>query len=131
MEDRMPDTEVSFYHFPIKVSFRHVTPSDVVADSVRERARRLCRVSSHIMRCDVMVEASSRRAKKGWLYHVRVRVTVPGGDVVVGRDPAKAAAHEDVLVAVRDAFDATRRRLRNQTRRRGRQTPRRPLSAVA
>ena len=33
------------------------------------------------------------------------------GEIVVGRDPGKDQAREDVTVAVRDAFDAARRQL--------------------
>jgi len=116
--ERMPDTQVSLYHFPIQVSFRHVPPNDRVAAAARDKARRLCRVAGGIMRCEVMIEASSRRPTKGWLYHVRVHVAVPGCEIVVGRDPAKAAAHGDVYVALRDAFDATRRQLQSYGRRR-------------
>jgi hypothetical protein len=41
---------------------------------------------------------------------------VPGKDVVVDRAKPIDHAHEDVYVAVRDAFDAAVRRLEDQTR---------------
>lgn len=45
-------------------------------------------------------------------------MAVPGGDIIIRRDPAEKHAHEDVFVAVRDAFHAARRRLQDQVRRR-------------
>jgi cold shock CspA family protein len=42
---------------------------------------------------------------------------VPGGELVVARSPSAHAAHEDVLVAIRDAFDAARRELMDYARR--------------
>jgi cold shock CspA family protein len=38
-------------------------------------------------------------------------MTVPGGELVVGREPDEHQAHEDVYVAVRDAFDEACRQL--------------------
>ena len=54
--------------------------------------------------------------EEGGVYHVRVDLTVPGREIVVSRDPAENHAHEDVYVAIRDAFDATRRQLEDHVR---------------
>jgi ribosome-associated translation inhibitor RaiA len=62
------------------------------------------------------VEAPHRHHHKGKLYSVRVDISVPGKDVVVDRAKPINQAHEDVYVAVRDAFDAAVRRLEDQTR---------------
>jgi cold shock CspA family protein len=45
-------------------------------------------------------------------------LNVPGREIAVGRDPAAHHAHEDVYVAIRDAFDATRRLLEDYARER-------------
>jgi hypothetical protein len=42
---------------------------------------------------------------------VRIDLTVPGAELVVSRDPELDHGHEDVYVAIRDAFDAARRQL--------------------
>jgi hypothetical protein len=42
---------------------------------------------------------------------------VPGGKIVVSREPGEDHSHEDLHVAVRDAFDAVRRRLQDHMRR--------------
>jgi cold shock CspA family protein len=62
-----------------------------------------------------VIEARRRR-RKGDLYHVRIDLTVPGAEIVVRRDPPEDHVHEDVVVAVRDAFKAARRRLQDFAR---------------
>ena len=68
--------------------------------------------------CRVVIEAPHRRHRSGNLFHVHVDATVPGKELVVRRDPREHGSHEDVRVAIRDAFDATRRELKDEARRR-------------
>jgi cold shock CspA family protein/ribosome-associated translation inhibitor RaiA len=101
---------------PLQITFRNMEPSPTVEAHIRERAEALDRFFGRIMACRVVVEARARRHRKGKLYHLRVDLTVPGREIVVERDPAEHHAHEDILVAVRDAFDAARRQLEDHAR---------------
>jgi cold shock CspA family protein len=65
------------------------------------------------MSCRVTVEESQRRQHQGKLFSVRIDITVPGRELVVNR-----VEHEDLYVAVRDAFDAAKRQLEEQARKR-------------
>jgi ribosomal subunit interface protein len=103
---------------PLQVSFRDVPPSAAVETKVRDRAARLDRYYDRIMGCRVVIESPHRRHQQGKLYHVRIDLTVPGGELVVSREPLEHHAHEDVYVAIRDAFDAAERRLEDHARRR-------------
>ena len=47
---------------------------------------------------------------------MRISLGLPGAEIVVGHDPLKNHAHEDIYVAVRDAFDAVRRQLEDYVR---------------
>jgi cold shock CspA family protein len=47
----------------------------------------------------------------GGRYRAHMELTIPGGAVVVGPDHEGNAAHEDVYVAIRNAFRGLRRRL--------------------
>ena len=64
---------------------------------------------------------------------VRIDLTVPGEEIVIGREPGHDHAHEDVYVAIRDAFDAAKRQLQDHARRGARRRPsittRRPKGA--
>ena len=102
---------------PLQVTFRNMDPSSAVEDAVRERVAKLEELSDRIQYCRVVVEAPHRRHHQGTLYHVRVELRMPGDELVVRRDSDADHAHEDVYVAVRDAFDAARRRLQDWLRR--------------
>ena len=101
---------------PVQITFRNMEPSPSVEAHIRERADALERYFDRIMACRVVAEETSRRHRKGKHYHVRVDLTVPGREIVVKRDPPEQHAHEDILVAVRDAFDAARRQLEDYAR---------------
>jgi ribosomal subunit interface protein len=102
---------------PLQITFRDVAPSAAVEARIRERVAELERFYDRIMHCHVCVQAPHRRRHQGTLFHVRIDLTVPGDTVVVNRTPAADHAHEDVYVAIRDAFDAARRQLEDIARR--------------
>ena len=102
---------------PVQISFRGMEPSDAVEAKIRERTAKLDRFFDRIMGCRVVVESPHRRHHQGKLFHVRVDLTVPGGELAVTREPAEHHAHEDVFVAIRDAFDAAQRQLEDYARR--------------
>ncbi len=101
---------------PLELSFRNMDPSDAVEANVREKADKLERYFGRINSCRVVVEAPHRHHRKGKIFHVRIEVGVPGRTIIVDRDPGAHHAHEDVYVAVRDAFDAARRQLEDHSR---------------
>jgi len=96
---------------------RRVARSPTIEGRIREQVAKLEDFHQRITGCRVMVEAHHRRHRKGKLYHVRIDVTVPGTELVVSRDAQQDHAHEDVYVAIRDAFDAARRQLQDYARR--------------
>lgn len=103
---------------PLQVVFRNMEPSAAIETAVRERADKLDRFYEHIMSCRVVIELHHRHHHQGNIYHVRVDVKVPEAEIVASREPAEHHAHEDVYVAIRDAFNAVRRRLEDYIRRR-------------
>lgn len=92
-------------------------PSETIEADIREKAAKLDVFCDRLMGCRVVVEAPHRRHHQGRLYHVRIDLTVPGGELVVKREPSKHNAHEDIYVAIRDAFDGARRKLQDYARR--------------
>ncbi|HVK67938.1 MAG TPA: HPF/RaiA family ribosome-associated protein [Polyangium sp.] len=96
---------------PLQITFRDMPPSESVAREVREKAEKLDEVYEGILSCRVAIESESRRRHQGNVYRVRIDMTVPGEEVVFGREASEHHPHEDVYVAVRDAFDGARRLL--------------------
>jgi ribosome-associated translation inhibitor RaiA/cold shock CspA family protein len=101
---------------PLQITFRHMHSSEALDARIRGRVEELERFFDRIISCRVVVECRHPRRQQGNLFHVRVDLGVPGREIVVGRDPGTDHAHEDAHVAVRDAFDAVRRRLEDYVR---------------
>ena len=120
-----------------------MAPSEVVEAHIREAAQKLDEFCDEIMGCRVLVEIPHQHHRKGKLYHVRIDLTVPGAEFVIKRAPklvtdtptrfrkaldevqlqesrelSKYAVHDDIQLAIRDAFDAARRKLQDYARRR-------------
>jgi len=104
-------------HSPVDITFRGMTPSAAVEAAIGKWTARLERLHGHIQRCDVVVEEPHRHQRQGRQFHVRITLAVPGGELVVSQDPGRDEAHEDVYIAVRDAFQAARRQLEDHIRR--------------
>lgn len=98
---------------PLQITWRNVAQSDAIEAAIRDKARKLDQFYDHIMSCRVLVEAAHRRHHQGNLYRIRIELTVPEEELVVTRDPGDQHAHEDVYVAIRDAFDAARRQIQD------------------
>ena len=100
----------------VKITFRGMTKSPAVDSVIREWVAKLDTVYDRIERCDVVVETPHLRHRRGNQYRVRIAMTVPGGRLVVSRDPGPDEPHEDVYMAVRDSFHAARRQLEDHVR---------------
>ncbi len=103
---------------PLELSYRNLEGSPAIEERIRQRVQKLEKLAPDLMACRVVIEAPHRHRHQGRIYHVRVDATVPGHEVVVSRDPGEHHAHEDLYVAIRDAFDAVERRLEDAERRR-------------
>jgi ribosomal subunit interface protein len=95
-----------------EITWHSMDPIPHVAKRIEHRIDRLEQFFGRIIRCHVVVEAPHQRHRQGNCYEVRLDVTVPGGELSIDRRPGDDHAHTDVLVAVRDAFDAMERQLR-------------------
>ena len=101
---------------PLQITFRDIPRSEALEEVIREKAEKLDQFYEKVMACRVVVEAPHGHHHKGYLYHVRIDLTVPRGELVIKRDPKDHHAHEDPYVAVRDAFKAARRKLQDYAR---------------
>jgi cold shock CspA family protein len=103
---------------PLQISFRGMDHSAAVEQNIREWAEKIERFCEDITSCQVVVEAPHHHHHKGNLFHIRIDITAPDGELVVSRRPDQHHAHEDVYVAIRDAFHAARRQLEDYARKR-------------
>lgn len=103
---------------PLRIDFRGMDHSNAVEEYIRERAIKLERFYESIIGCRVAIEAPHKHHNKGNLYCTRIDITVPDGELIINRNPPLKSSHEDIYVALRDAFDAARRRLEDYARKR-------------
>jgi ribosomal subunit interface protein len=101
---------------PLQISFHGMEPSPSIEARIREKAAKLERFHDRIIGCRVTVESPHRHHRHGKLYNIRIDLSVPGKDVFVGHSGPLNHAHEDVYVAIRDAFNAAGRQLQDHVR---------------
>jgi len=98
---------------PLQIAGRELDLSAGEEALIREQAERLNGFYRGIMACRVMVSSPNRFLNQAPVnYHVRIDLTLPGGEIAVTRQP-KSSLQE----AVQDAFQAARRRLQDYARR--------------
>jgi ribosomal subunit interface protein len=96
---------------PLQVSLHGIAASDALQNAIREKAQKLERYYPHLMSCRVVLELAGRHKRQGRQFSARIDLKVPGGEIAVTQ-----AHDEDLQVALRDAFDAARRRLEDYAR---------------
>jgi ribosome-associated translation inhibitor RaiA len=103
---------------PLQTTFRHMPASRIFENRIRELARRLEKFSTHVTRCHVVIQKPHQRASQGALFDVHIDITVPDCVIAIRRSHADDALHADAYVALRDAFNAARRKLQDYERQR-------------
>jgi len=96
---------------PLQISFHGIQHSDALYNSIRDKADGLERYYDRITRCRVVLEMAGRHRHQGKQFVVRVDLKVPGSEIIVTHQH-----DEDLQIALRDAFDAARRRLEDFAR---------------
>ena len=99
-----------------QISFDDLPVDEAVREAALEHVARLEKTYDRITGCHVVIAQPHRHHREGRLYSVRVDLVVPGTEIVVNRNHPADHAHEDVYVALRDSFEAARRRLEDHVR---------------
>lgn len=98
---------------PLQITFHGIDHSDAVEERVREKVAKLEQFYDRITGCRVAIESHHKNTSnlhhKGDAYHIRIDLTVPGSEMVVKRDSDE---HEDVYGALKGAFQAMERQLK-------------------
>lgn len=90
----------------LQITWHGIDRSEAIEAHIRQRTAALETFHPNITSCRVAVELPHKHKHQGKRFNVRIALRVPHGEVMVNRDQ-----HEDILVALRDAFDAARRQL--------------------
>ena len=121
---------------PLQLTFRNMKHSAEVEDWVRDEAAKLDTFYHRILGCRVSIEVPHRHHRKGKSLHVRIDLTLPGKEIVVKREPVAyrrklpagaidspfrsrgKSPHNEVELAIHDAFKSAGRRVQDFARRR-------------
>jgi ribosome-associated translation inhibitor RaiA len=92
---------------PLHISIRGVPQSKALEATIRKSAAKLQTLHARISSCRVAIEQVRGEGREGIRFDVRIDIRTPGGQEAL----SSAAQHEDMHVALRDAFAATRKQL--------------------
>jgi ribosomal subunit interface protein len=96
-----------------QVVFHNIDQSDAVIDAVNKRISKLERYCDQIITGRVVLDSPHNNHHKGKVYSVGLEIHTPQKEVRVNQDQHDNHAHEDLYVAIRDAFNAAERQLKS------------------
>jgi hypothetical protein len=96
-----------------QVAFSGMLATELARVEVHAWLERLGALTAPMTAGQVLIEAVDR-GRKECHYRVRMDLTMPAGVVIVDHDHPSNRPHEDVYVAIRNAFRAARRQLEAQ-----------------
>lgn len=97
---------------PLQLTFKGMDASAAVEEAAHRKVLHLERFYSGITSCRVVIELLQKHQHQGRPFGVRIDLTLPGHELVVNQ-----VEHEDLYVALRDAFDDMTRQLEELARR--------------
>ena len=92
---------------PLEISTRDVRINDKTEELIRDKASKLDRFYDQIIGCRVKVDLPHRSQRSGTMYSIRIDITVPGGELIVKREP-----DQDLHVAIINSFETAQRRVK-------------------
>lgn len=99
---------------PLEITHRNIDKSDAVEQAIRDHAAKLEKLcGGRLNSCRVAVERPNKHPTSGSDFRIRIDLTVaPRHELAVSRDPNQGDIHDDIYMAVRDAFDMARKRVK-------------------
>lgn len=95
----------------LHIVYRHMEASPALEARIRAHVERLEQMHGRLVSGQVLVEAPHRHNRQGKLFGVKLQLALPRRRIVVSHEGRRNHAHEDVYVALRDAFAAAERQL--------------------
>lgn len=99
---------------PLQIAFHGIDHSDAIEQNIRGEVAKIESLCDRVTACRVAVEAHHNvAAVRRPPFHIRIDLTMPGTELVVTNDPKDGHPHDDLPAALRRAFAAMERRLKN------------------
>lgn len=96
----------------VEVHFHGIEKSEAIEQRVREKVARLEKYFDRMTSCRVGIEVPQRTAHKPKVYQIKIEIGVPRrAPIVISHDRKGSHANEELLLAIRDAFEAALRKV--------------------
>lgn len=96
-----------------QVVFHNIDQSNALTDLVQKRIMKLERYCDQIITGRVVLDSPHNNHHKGKVYSVGLEIHTPSREVRVNQEQHDNHAHEDLYIAIRDAFNAAERQLKS------------------
>ena len=100
---------------PVEITFKDVEHSDAVEHRILERVAELERLYDRITSMRVVVAKELSGRQRSPLFHIKIFILVPGAEIAINRGTGNHQ-HEDINLAIRDAFNSAARQLQAHVR---------------
>jgi hypothetical protein len=99
---------------PFRITFHNMASPFGADDLARDSVIDLERMLGRAIMCKMTIEKRHPRRSHGNLFTVDIELTVSGWRFAVRRDPPDGHAHENLDIAIADAFRLTRHQLQKR-----------------
>jgi ribosomal subunit interface protein len=96
-----------------QIVFHNMDQTAAITEAVQKRIEKLERFCDQIIFGRVVLDSPHNNHHKGKVYSVSLEVHTTVKEVRVNQDQHDNHAHEDLYVAIRDAFNAAERQLKS------------------
>ncbi len=96
-----------------QIFFHNIDQTEALQEAVRKRITKLERFCERIISGRVVLDSPHNHRHKGKVYSVGLEIHTPQKEVIVNQEQHDNHAHEDLYVAIRDAFNAAERQLKS------------------
>ena len=106
-----------------QVVFHNIDQTNAIANAVQKRINKLERYCDQIITGRVVLDSPHNNHHKGKVYSVGLEIHTPSKEVRVNQEQHDNSAHENLYIAIRDAFNAAERQLKSVDKKHRKATP--------
>jgi ribosome-associated translation inhibitor RaiA len=97
---------------PVEVHYHGIEKSTAIERRVREKVAKLEKHFGRMTSCRVGIEVPQRTPHKPKVFQIKIEIGMPRrGPIVISHERKGSHANEELLLAIRDAFDAALRKV--------------------
>lgn len=96
-----------------QVVYHNIDQTEAISEAVQKRIDKLERYCDHIINGRVVLDSPHNNHHKGKVYSVTLEIHTPELEVRVNQGQHDNHSHEDLYIAIRDAFNAAERQFKS------------------